>query len=185
MKLSRDGEIWSLDRLTHFDCKGRPIDNALVVWGHPDISAKFALIQEIRLCLWFDWKIKEEINWEDLLFYNVWALHTFTPIIYSAVCYCRHSCSLYIQLQLCPPFCQCNGWWILLSATGAAVIPWYWCEWIYAEALVEPAWLWNFPEARIWKDTESGLLKHWCWWTYVVVGVLGVVGVADSCGVCW
>lgn len=62
---------------------------------------------------------------------------------------------IYIQLQLCPPFCQCNGWWILLSATGAAVIPWYWCEWIYAEALVKPAWLWNFPEAWNWKETES------------------------------
>ena len=32
--------------------------------------------------------------------------------------------------------------------------------------LVEPAWLWNFPEARNWKETESGLIPtalHLCW----------------------
>ena len=37
-----------MDRETHFDSRGRLIANAKLVWGSPDISPKFALIQEVR-----------------------------------------------------------------------------------------------------------------------------------------
>ena len=51
VKISREGEIWSMDRITHFDSKGHLIPNAKLVFGTPDMSPKFALIQEVRLCL--------------------------------------------------------------------------------------------------------------------------------------
>ena len=37
-----------MDRETHFDSRGRLIANAKLVWGSPDISPKFSLIQEVR-----------------------------------------------------------------------------------------------------------------------------------------
>ena len=51
VKIEREGEIWSMDRNTHFDSRGRLINNARLVWGTPDISPKFALIQEVRFGL--------------------------------------------------------------------------------------------------------------------------------------
>ena len=50
VKLERDeDEVWSFDRSTHFDCRGRIIRNPKTIWGHPDICPKFPLIQEVRL----------------------------------------------------------------------------------------------------------------------------------------
>ena len=51
--MDREGEVWSMDKLTHFDSRGRLITNAKLVWATPDISTKFARIQEVRLGLWF------------------------------------------------------------------------------------------------------------------------------------
>lgn len=37
-----------MGRLTHFDSRGKLINNAKLVWATPDISPKFALVQELR-----------------------------------------------------------------------------------------------------------------------------------------
>ena len=50
MKIERnEEEVWSFNRSTHFDCRGKLIANPKMIWGHPDICPKFPLIQEVRL----------------------------------------------------------------------------------------------------------------------------------------
>jgi hypothetical protein len=55
-----------MDRETHFDSRGRLIANAKLVWGSPDISPKFALIQEVRCVYNLKLRKEEEIHWVDL-----------------------------------------------------------------------------------------------------------------------
>ena len=68
MKLEREGECWSFSKSTHFDSCGRIITNPKMIWGTPDICAKFPCLQEVRLGqgkYWYGSKIKEGINLGD------------------------------------------------------------------------------------------------------------------------
>ena len=125
--MDREGEVWSMDKLTHFDSRGRLITNAKLVWATPDISTKFARIQEVRLGLWFwfKWKIKEEIHWWRFVYlclgtsysatywYWHWLFCCVLPLMvgwYSAVCY-RCSCCTSVQPSQHCPLPVLDIWW--------------------------------------------------------------------------
>ena len=103
VKIEREGEIWSMGRLTHFDSRGKLINNAKLVWATPDISPKFALVQELRFDVGLFQMKYIRLGYILLLkhfnfFWNI----SIVVFMFRCVLVC-------IAMDLTPPHCVCKG----------------------------------------------------------------------------